>query len=81
MYGTTRQTLARRFRREIGLTPKEFSRLVRFNALLVKAARPGRDWSALAARLGYYDQAHMISEFKRLTGFTPGAFFAAGDAS
>jgi AraC-like DNA-binding protein len=73
--GFTRQHLARLFRRSLGVRPKLFCRLVRFqNALTRVLLSPPDDWAAAAVGLGYYDQAHLIAEFKELTGYTPTGF-------
>jgi AraC-like DNA-binding protein len=76
--GFTRQHLARTFRRAMGVSPKLYCRLVRFQHAMIHAlGPPPHDWAAAAARLGYYDQAHLIAEFKEFTGLTP-ATFASG---
>jgi AraC-like DNA-binding protein len=78
--GISRQHLARQFLQHVGVTPKTFARVVRFERLL-REARNGRpDWAALAAELGYFDQAHLIADFRELAGVTPVPFFqsAAG---
>jgi len=74
--GVSRQHLARRFKQEIGVSPKQFCRFVRFHAL-VKHAYFARhlDWAAIAAEFGYYDQAHLSAEFKEFTGLRPRQFF------
>jgi AraC-like DNA-binding protein len=73
--GFTRQHLARRFRRCLGVGPKLFCRLVRFeNTLARVTCAPPHDWASAALELGYYDQAHLIAEFKEFTGLTPTAF-------
>ncbi len=74
--GVSRQHLARRFRQEVGVSPKQFCRFVRFHAL-VNHAYFARylDWAAMAAEFGYYDQAHLIAEFKEFTSLPPGRFF------
>jgi AraC-like DNA-binding protein len=73
--GFTRQHLARKFRHALGVSPKLFCRLVRFqNALTRALTSPPDRWAAAALELGYYDQAHLIAEFKEFTGFTPTAF-------
>jgi AraC-like DNA-binding protein len=73
--GFTRQHLARKFRCGLGLSPKLFCRLVRFQNTLTRAlTSPPDNWAAAALELGYYDQAHLISEFKEFTGFTPTGF-------
>jgi AraC-like DNA-binding protein len=74
--GISRQHLARKFRAQVGVTPKQFCRYVRFHALLTHAyTTPQADWAALAAEFGYYDQPHLIAEFREFTGYTPGEFF------
>jgi AraC-like DNA-binding protein len=65
----------RRFKRCIGVSPKMFARLLRFEVLLDSLIR-GEAYSLadLSTRLGYHDQAHVIREFKTWTGCTPTAF-------
>jgi AraC-like DNA-binding protein len=62
----------RRFRYEIGMPPKLYARVVRFEAALhQKAACPSLQWTAIAHALGYHDQMHMIHDFNRLSGESP----------
>jgi len=76
--GVTRQHLARRFSQLVGVSPKTFARVVRLGRVIERArAMPTGEpvnWSALALELGYYDQAHMVDEFRELTGITPTAW-------
>jgi AraC-like DNA-binding protein len=68
----TPRTLLRRFRAATGLSPKQFARICRFRHAafrLMGANRPG--WAEVASGTGFADQAHMINEFKDLTGLTP----------
>jgi methylphosphotriester-DNA--protein-cysteine methyltransferase len=69
--------LERQFLKIIGLTPKSYSRIARFQnvmqALKYAAFHP---WPSLALDCGYYDQAHFIKEFKAFTGATPSEFVA-----
>jgi AraC-like DNA-binding protein len=75
--GFTRQHLARKFRHALGVSPKLFCRLVRFqNAFARIAGSPPGDWARAAVELGYYDQSHLIAEFKEFTGLTPTGFSA-----
>ncbi|MCW3844586.1 helix-turn-helix domain-containing protein [Micromonospora yasonensis] len=82
--GWSRRHLATVFRREFGLPPKTVGRLVRFqrayttvNPELAGPPPEGgtvdRDvgWAELAARCGYYDQSHLIREFREFAGVTP----------
>jgi len=71
----SRKHLAARFADEVGLTPKAIARIHRFqHAMSLIAASENVDWSALAADAGYYDQAHLIREFRVLAGSAPGDF-------
>ena len=71
--GWTPNRLARRFGQQIGLTPKRFARVRRFQRLVAAAgAAPEQpDWGRLAAETGYYDQAHMIHDFHAFADLTP----------
>ena len=73
--GLSNRHLGAQFRSVVGLTPKPFARVERFRAVV--AACRGRervDWTRLAAEHGFADQAHLIREFRRLAGVTPGEF-------
>jgi AraC-like DNA-binding protein len=62
----------RAFRREVGVSPKVFARVARFQAALdAKAASPERTWLDVAHSFGYYDQMHMIHDFESLGGHSP----------
>ena len=75
--GVSRQHLARAFAREVGVPPKTFARVVRLRRLLDRVRDASRaDWSTLALDAGYYDQAHLIAEFRELTGLTPTRWLA-----
>jgi AraC-like DNA-binding protein len=64
----------RRFRYEIGIPPKLYARIVRFEAALGrKAAAPALSWTDIAHALGYHDQMHMVHDFNRLSGESPTA--------
>jgi AraC-like DNA-binding protein len=65
-----RRHLARRFARTLGLGPKAFARIVRFQGAL-RRARAGKTWAVVAARAGYSDQAHLAKECLALSGCTP----------
>lgn len=62
----------------IGVTPKAFADLVRFDRFVDLAGRVAdRGWAALAAEAGFYDQSHLIRVFRRFTGLTPAAYVRA----
>ena len=70
--GWSRRRLAARFKDEVGLGPKTVARLFRFeHALELVAADPEPAWARIASRAGYYDQSHLINEFRAITGITP----------
>jgi AraC-like DNA-binding protein len=74
--GWSRKRLVARFREEIGLPPKAVARVLRFErarALATSGSPP--DWARIAVESGYYDQSHLIKEFRAFTGRTPETFF------
>jgi AraC-like DNA-binding protein len=65
--------MERAFLKEVGYTPKGYSRLVRFNKAIRRIS--GEDsLTSVAYACGYYDQAHFIKDFARFAGMTPGQF-------
>jgi AraC-like DNA-binding protein len=73
--GVSERHLRRVFREAVGVSPKAFTRLTRFHRAL-RAAREDRhtNWASIAAAAGYYDQAHLIAEFRAIAGAPPRAF-------
>jgi AraC-like DNA-binding protein len=70
--GVSRQHLTREFRERIGVGPKLYSRLARFQSGLAYAgARERVDWARVAFDMGYADQSHLIAEFRLFSGLTP----------
>ena len=70
--GVSRRHLERRFRDEVGLGAKHVARIARVHhAMRVMQAHPSFGGADIAARCGYTDQAHLIREFRELTGATP----------
>jgi AraC-like DNA-binding protein len=60
------------FKNRIGLSPKFFSRLVRFSRTwVIKETQPDINWRQLALQCGYYDQMHFIRDFKEFSGANP----------
>jgi len=65
-----------KFTRQVGLPPKLFARITRFNyALLMKTKNTLKNWTDIAHKCGYYDQMHFIKEFKQFAGDTPVNFY------
>jgi len=62
----------RRFTREIGLPPKLYARIARFeSALESKALSAAESWTEITNRLGYFDQMHLIKDFREFSGEVP----------
>ncbi|MEM7001996.1 MAG: AraC family transcriptional regulator [Pseudomonadota bacterium] len=78
-YGGSQKHLIDQFKRYVGLTPKRYQRIVRFNELLATMQSEQQvNWSDVAHRCGYADQSHFIREFKKFSGFNPQAFIRDG---
>ncbi|MCX4980612.1 AraC family transcriptional regulator [Streptomyces sp. NBC_00572] len=73
--GSSMRHLERRFREQIGLSPKRLARILRLNRA-IRLLSAGDGPADTAARCGYYDQAHLSLEFKAMTGMPPGRFLA-----
>ena len=64
-----------RFKEHVGLTPKTFARLLRFRAAVAAIdAAEDPDWCELAHACGFYDQAHLINEFRAFSDCSPREF-------
>ena len=75
--GVSERHLRRVFREAVGVGPKTYAKLARFHRALRAAARNGHPgWAGVAAEAGYYDQAHLIAEFRAIAGVTPQALLA-----
>jgi AraC-like DNA-binding protein len=59
------------FTAEVGMTPKRLARVLRFQRALAHARVGTPDWGRLAAACGYFDQSHLIRDFRELTGMSP----------
>ncbi|MHC5065341.1 MAG: DUF6597 domain-containing transcriptional factor [Planctomycetota bacterium] len=75
--GVSERGLQRAFHREVGIGPKMFARIIRFQTFL-QAAESKTPWSRLALDCGYFDQSHVHRDCKRFTGKSPRAFLAEG---
>lgn len=71
-FKTVRQ-LERNFKKLVGLSPKEYSNIIRFqNALnIIKNSDENRSFLDIAFECGYYDHSHLTNEIKRYTGLSP----------
>jgi AraC-like DNA-binding protein len=63
------------FRREVGLTPKLFCRVRRFQQVLAQIhSRACVSWTDVAYNCGYFDQAHFINDFRLFAGVNPSTY-------
>jgi AraC-like DNA-binding protein len=76
--GLSAKRFIERFKIEVGLTPKRYCRIRRFQRA-VALVNHGRhvDWSQVALDCGYFDQAHFINDFRSFAGLTPTGYLAA----
>ncbi len=73
--GYSKKHFIRLFSERVGVPPKTYARLARFQKVVQEIARSGGvDWSSVARECGFYDQAHFIHDFKRFSGFTPSEY-------
>ncbi|MBK5255325.1 MAG: helix-turn-helix transcriptional regulator [Vicinamibacteria bacterium] len=71
-FSLSERQFRRRFEAAVGLGPKRFSRLVRFQRVFEeRQERDGAVWSDVALECGYYDQAHFNRDFRAFTGVKP----------
>ena len=63
------------FKEQVGLTPKVFCRVRRFQRVLASIhERESVEWADVAVACGYYDQAHFIHDFRAFSGINPTAY-------
>lgn len=75
--GLSSRRLVERFKSTVGVPPKRYCRILRFQRALARAER-GRevDWTRIALDCGYFDQAHFIHDFRSFAGITPTGYDA-----
>jgi transcriptional regulator GlxA family with amidase domain len=65
--------LERRFRSAVGIGPKTLARLVRFQEVYRRLGdKAPAGWAEIALDCGYFDQAHLLRDFRELAGSPPG---------
>ena len=69
--GLSARRFTRLFTLEVGLTPKLYARIKRFELVIRQIHRTPLDWTTVAQHCGYYDQSHLIHDCKALSGYTP----------
>lgn len=82
--GLSRKHLSALFRREVGLSAKTLARLHRFRTATALLGGVDRvPWATLATHCGYFDQSHLVRDFRAFSGLSPGEFLrhARADAN
>ena len=76
--GWSRKRLIGRFREHVGVAPKLYGRLLRFQAAVetLRSATDDLGFAELALACGYYDQSHLYRDFRAFAGSTPTEFVA-----
>lgn len=72
--GVGERHLEKGFQKLVGISPKYFARIVRFNYVFEVIEQHAPDWQEIVFRAGYYDQSHFIRNFKAFTGEDPSRY-------
>ncbi|MEM0939738.1 MAG: DUF6597 domain-containing transcriptional factor [Bacteroidota bacterium] len=72
--GQSLRSFERKFRKVVGVSPKFYSRIIRFSNIFHKIRSEDHSWVNLALRSGYFDQSHFIKNFKEFTGEEPSTY-------
>ncbi|MDY0906519.1 helix-turn-helix domain-containing protein [Pedobacter sp. CFBP9032] len=73
--GIGERQLERLFKKYIGLSPKYYARIIRFNHIFQLIKSKKNSWANIVYLAGYYDQSHFIRNFKSFTGEDPSSYF------
>jgi len=70
--GYSQKHIIKLFKDHVGLTPKEFLKIIRFQKVIEDIEKQKTiNWASIAADCGFYDQSHFISDFRTYSGYTP----------
>ena len=74
--GRSRRSLELAFQREVGTSPKMYCRITRFRHIFdtISKTAPSVNWVQIALDSGFFDQPHMIRDFRQFTGNSPTSF-------
>ncbi len=76
-HGIAIRTLQRRFATQVGVSPKQFARIVRFHRVCSAWRHAPETMARVAASCGYSDESHLIRDFRTFVGEPPAAFLAS----
>ena len=75
--GLSQRRFIQLFREEVGMTPKLFCRIRRFQEVIrLIESETLVEWATVALKCGYFDQAHFIHDFRSFTGVTPTTYLS-----
>ena len=70
--GYSQKQFTQLFKKYVGITPKQFHRITRFNEILAAVENNEKiSWTIIAQDCGYFDQAHFIKDFQSFSGLNP----------
>jgi AraC-like DNA-binding protein len=72
--GLTMRTLQRRFALDVGISPKQLARMIRFQRVFAVWRDDRPSLARVAAECGYFDESHLARDFRDLAGLSPAAF-------
>lgn len=72
--GISERSLERYFKTRIGLSPKFYTRIIRFAYIFKLVQEKNKKWADVVYQSGFYDQSHFIKNFKEFTGEDPGNY-------
>jgi len=78
--GISRRQLERKFNDWVGLTPKTLARILRFQRVFKALESGAANWAEIAADCGYFDQSHLIRDFRQFAGECPTALTVPQDS-
>lgn len=70
-YGVHKSTLEKRFKEYVGISPKSYCKIIRFKNALHQIHSSNSPLTQIGYDSGYFDQSHMIKDFKNILGITP----------
>ena len=71
-YKLSRRWLEKGFSERLGVSPKYYLDLIRFNHMIrLLRSSPKHDWNKIVLECGFYDHPHLIRQFKKFTGSSP----------